>query len=158
LYQAECYLREKQDARRRGSATDWNPEIGEVKLSAFYNNFTIDTLKRTLAEARERYGKEAVKQIAISLAVEEARERRFELHRWQFEKVESRCNARYWVYVKVLGSKPVVKPAKPVPEPAPKIELKPLMTAQQYADKAVELEKIRLKIKQLEERLQADIS
>jgi hypothetical protein len=128
------YLREKQDARKRGVATDWNPETGEILLLAFYNNFTVETLNRTLAEARERYGKDALKQMAISLAVEEARGRRFELHRWQFEKVESRCNSRYWVYVKVLGKRvksPPVVDVKPDPKPT-NTELKPLMTVSEY--------------------------
>lgn len=148
------YLREKQDARKRGVATDWNPAIGEILFLAFYNSFTVETLKQTLAEARERYG-DAVKQMAISLAVEEARGRRFELHRWQFEKVESRCNSKYWIYVKSLDSK--LKPKRAVdikPEPkTPKAALKPLMTAQQYADKMAELEKVRARIVEIE-RLQ----
>jgi hypothetical protein len=149
------YLREKQDARKRGLATDWNPEIGEVTLLAFYNNLTVETLNRTLAEARDRYGKNAVKQMAISLAVEESRERRFELHRWQFEKVESRCDSRYWVYVKVLGkrvkSKPPVVDVKPGPKPDAKIELKPLMTVSEYQDKTAELDALRSRIKKLED-------
>jgi hypothetical protein len=149
LKDVATYLREKQDARKRGTATDWNPETSEILFLVFYNNFTVEDLKKTLVEAREKHG--TVKQMAISLAVEEAREKRFELHNWGFEKVESRCNSRYWTYVKVLDKKsPKPRPVVDLkPEPA-QDDIRPKMTAQQYADKMAELEKLRARIVDIE--------
>ena len=147
----EAHLRDKENARKRGIATDWNPETGEILVLAFYNSFFVDLLNKTLAEAKIKYGKDVVKQMAISLAVEEARERRFDLHRWGFEKVESRCNARYWTFVSDLARKKKTKPRVVDVTPEPKPELKFTLTATQYADRQAELIELRARIQKLKD-------
>ena len=148
----EAHLRDKENARKRGIATDWNPETGEILILAFYNSFSVDLLNKTLAETKIKYGKDAVKQMAISLAVEEARERRFDLHRWGFEKLESRCNSRYWIYVSDLSrkrAKRAVVDLRPLPEPKP--DLKFTMTLDQFQSKQAELDKLRARIQKLKD-------
>jgi hypothetical protein len=149
----ESHLRDKENARKRGIATDWNPETGEILALAFYNSFSVDLLNKTLAEAKLKYGKDVVEQMAISLAVGEARERRFDLHRWGFEKVESRCNARYWTFVSDLTRKKKTKPrvvdvTKPEPASEP-VELKFNMSLDEMQSKQRELDELRARIAEL---------
>jgi len=148
----EAHLRDKENARKRGIATDWNPETGEILILAFYTSFSVDLLNKTLAEAKIKYGKDVVKQMAISLAVEEARERRFDLHRWGFEKVESRCNSRYWIYVSDLSRRKVKPRVDLKPEREPKPDLKFTMTFDQFQSKQAELEAIRNRIQKLKDQ------
>ena len=119
---------------------------------AFYNSFSVDLLNKTLAETKIKYGKDAVKQMAISLAVEEARERRFDLHRWGFEKVESRCDSRYWIYVSDLSWRKTKPHVDLKPEPEPKPDLKFTMTLDQFQSKQAELDKPRARIQKLRDQ------
>ena len=128
------YLREKQDARKRGTTVSWDAGTSTLTIYAFYNTLTGPILNKYMAEAREQYGKDAIKYVKLSLAVEEARDLRFELHRWNFSKMESESNPRYWMYRKVLGVKSQAKRVvdikdKPV---EPKRELKPRMSLSEY--------------------------
>ena len=148
----ERHLRDKENARKRGIATDWNPETGEILVLAFYNSFSVDLLNKTLTEAKIKYGKDVVKQMAISLAVEEARERRFDLHRWGFEKVESRCNTRYWIYVSDLSWKKAKPCVDLKPEPEPKPDLKFTMTLDQFQSKQRAYDDLQAHIQRLKDQ------
>ena len=126
------YLREKQDARKRGTTVSWDAGTSTLTIYAFYNNLTGPILNKYMAEARERYGKDAIKYVKLSLAVEEARDLRFELHRWNFSKIESESNARYWMFVKDrrIRQAPVVDVKNNPVEP--KVDLKPRMSLSEY--------------------------
>ena len=152
------YLKEKHDARRRGTAVSWDADTSTLTIYAFYNNLTAHILNKYMAEAREQYGKDTFKYLKLSLAVEEARDLRFELHRWQFSKIESESNARYWMYRKVLGQKRVKPPVVDVrSEPKPVVpELKPPLTVDEFARKQEELERLRAHIAEIERLHQAD--
>jgi hypothetical protein len=128
------YLKEKHDARRRGTAVSWDADTSTLTMHAFYNNLTAQILNKYMADAREQYGKDALKYLKLSVAVEEARDLRFELHRWQFSKIESESNARYWMYRKVLGQKRVKPPVVDVrSEPKPVVpELKRALSPEEY--------------------------
>ena len=49
-----------------------------LTIYAFYNTLTGPILNKYMAEAREQYGKDAIKYVKLSLAVEEHREVEFQ--------------------------------------------------------------------------------
>ena len=145
--------------RKRSIFLDWhdNNSEQELEIVAGFNSVRRELLNEVLKERTALHG--TIKTLAVTMATQNARAHALFFTQNGFTRAADRSR-NTWTYVCDLEAQRQRKKARKrrrivdVKEKPKEVvpELKPLLTVQQYADKAVELEQIRLKIKKLEEQ------
>jgi len=148
------YVVAKENSRRRGMAVDYDPATFELKVLAFFNRVTIAMLAEYLRTARAE--NRVVKSMSLLLDVDSSREMIHELTHAGFVRDESCEQPLYWIWRNLLTRKKKARVVDVKKDELKPVDLKPTMTAQQYADKQVELERLKQEVDRLERLREKD--